>query len=79
VGIRSIEGVLLVCIGITLKVGMAGFIIVRHRRERGFMGEFKGRRAMAEAGEAVNFGFNRFFRVVIWIKGGRGRRMGRGL
>jgi hypothetical protein len=60
VGIGGIQEISLVCIGVTLEVGIAGFIIVGHGGERGFMGEFKGGGGMAGMGEVVDLSFGGF-------------------
>ena len=49
----------------------ASFIVVGHRREGGFIGEFKRGGAMVGVREVVNFSFGGFAWVVIWL--GRGR------
>jgi hypothetical protein len=73
VGIGGVERVLMVGIGVTLKIRVTSFIIVCHRRERGFMGEFKGGGGTSGVGEAVNFWLKGFPWVVIGLRrGGQG-------
>ena len=62
----------MVCVSITLKVGVAGLVIIEHRGERGLMEEFKGGGAATGMGEAVDFRFGWFAWVVIGFRGGRG-------
>jgi hypothetical protein len=73
VGFGGIQGVPSVCIGITLKVGVASLVIIGHGGEGGFMGEVKRGGAVVGVGEAVNFGFDGFARVVIRFRRGGGR------
>jgi len=63
----------LFCVSITLEVGVASLIIVGHRGEGGFMGEFKGGGVATGVGEAVDLRLSWLSWVVIGFRRGGGR------
>jgi hypothetical protein len=50
---------------------VAGFVIIGHRGEGGFMGKFKQGGDMARVGEVINFGLDGFAWVIIRLRGWR--------